>query len=106
MKRILLVSLIGLCLCACNNRNNKVVDKPKYNSVSRYSNVTYFFDGYMRCCVHYVKFDDNNNIVLEKDWKVYLTGYYYYNSIDSYTNVFYECKKATNNYDYYLLYNN
>ncbi len=86
-----------------------MVEKSKYESVSIYHNVSYSFDGYMRCCVHYVKYHGNDEsgyeIAYEKDWCVYLTGYYYTQYIDSYSNAFYECKlNNTNNYDYYLLY--
>ena len=111
MKKLILLSLIGLCLCACNKNesSNKVVDKPKYDSVSIYHNVYYSFDGYMRCCVHYIKYKGSDEsgyeITYEKDWCVYLTGYYYIQYIDSYSNAFYECKlNNTNKYDYYLLY--
>lgn len=110
MKKILLVSIIGLCLCACDKKNgNKVVDTPKYDSVHIYHNVSYSFDGYMRCCVSYTHYkgNDESGYVVDyiKEWCVYLTGYYYTQYIDSYSNAFYECYSTyTNKYNYYLLY--
>ena len=110
MKKIISIILIGLCLCACNKKNDyKVVEKSKYESVKIYNNVSYSFDREMRCCVSYTHYKEDDESVCAvdyvKEWCVYLTGFYYTQYIDSYSNVFYECKlNNTNNYDYYLLY--
>lgn len=111
MKKLVLLSLIGLCLCACDRytSSNKVVDKPKYSSVSLYHNVSYTFDGYMRCCVHYIKYKGSDEsgyeIAYEKDWCVYLSGFYINEQFDMYTNAFYECQlsRARESYEYYLV---
>lgn len=113
MKRLSLLFISLLSLCACNtqskDKNTSVVQEKKYTYVNAYSNVSYYFDKYMRCVVHYdhYKGDDESGYVLDysKDWCVYLTGYYYSQYIDSYSNAFYECKlNNANKYDYYLLY--
>lgn len=109
MKKIIYcLSLIGLCLCACNsssgNKNTNVVVDSKYKSVYGYTNVEYYFDDSMRCCVTYVSYsgDDISGYQVEytKKWCVYLNGYYYLGNAYA---TFYECVKYQGGTDYYIV---
>lgn len=109
MKRISLLFISLLSLCACNtqskDKNTSVVQEKKYTYINSYSNVSYYFDEYMRCVVHYnhYKGDDESGYVLDysKDWCVYLKDFYVVS--DYGWNSFYECKTNTNLIDYYLV---
>ena len=109
MKKILYcLSLIGLCLCACNsssgNKNTNVVDDSKYQSVYGYTNVEYFIDNDLRFNVTYTKYSgsDESGYEIEyvKKWCVYLNGYYYLGNAYA---TFYECVKYRGGTDYYIV---
>lgn len=76
MKRFLLLGGLLLSLLGCNQSSNKVVDNIKYESYKRYERVSYFFDNYARCHIEYVYSDEESDKVIEKNWIVYLNGYY------------------------------
>ena len=101
MKKITLLFTCLLMLCGCNKSNKDDKDTRYYNEikyavVNKYEFVELFFDDYMRCVVDY----ENEETQESLHWVVYLKGCYIYD-ISRYAT-FYECKKLSSGYDYYL----
>lgn len=94
--------LLPLLLVGCNNKENQnqVVQTGKYSKVNTYNNVSYWFDEQVRCNVHFISYNEDGTINQEKEWCVYLSGYYFEDKDYNY-NTFYECVGAYST-DYYL----
>lgn len=86
---VYLLSLIGLCLCACNGN--------EYVRYSKYVGVSYNFDDKAICHIKYV----NDYEEIYKYWSVRLTGFYVEKY--SYNDTFIIATKRNNSNDYYLI---
>lgn len=94
---VYLLSLLGLCLCACNSgNNNNVVDSPKYTSRVEYFVEKAHFDNYQRFCADLYEYN-LEQVIYVKSICVYLSGYYYTNNSQRVI----EYKKTNSGYDYY-----
>ena len=103
MKKLGLVLLPLLLLSGCkkvDNSKSNIVESGKYSKIYTYTNVSYSFDSQLRCCVSYLRFNEDNTIKEQKEWCVYLDGFYVINSISF--DTFYVCVSTYEN-DYYLI---
>lgn len=90
---VYLLSLLSLCLCACNS--------DEYVSYSKYVGVSYYFDDKVICHITYVNdYDD-----IYKHWNVRLTDFYVDSSY-GYSNTFIIATKRNKSHDYYLIVRN
>lgn len=100
---IYLLSLLSLCLCACNSGNNKnVVDSPKYVSSTKYLVKEYWvkWDEYNRFCADLYTLKEYSELQYVKSICVYLSGIGILNEYLPYPYVV-ESKKINGGYDYY-----
>ena len=79
MRKISLLFLTLISLCGCNRttKTDYSNQEPKYTTVETYTPVVYGFDEYMRCHIVWYERNEDGYTGVEKEWTVYLTGFYY-----------------------------
>ena len=82
--------------CECDEKNYKEINKYDYVEAHLISSTSQFYIFWQEIG------DDGFYTGVTKEWTVYLTGYYPISSSAG-LNIFYECLKQNNNYDYYLV---